>query len=36
MFSPAAAKTETPDHKPSLKEKLKASGEKIKDKMYNH
>ncbi|PVH68013.1 hypothetical protein DL98DRAFT_523012 [Cadophora sp. DSE1049] len=34
--STPAPKTETPDHKPSLKEKLNASGEKVKDKMYKH
>ncbi|KAL5331545.1 hypothetical protein ACEPPN_001079 [Leptodophora sp. 'Broadleaf-Isolate-01'] len=34
--STPATKTETPDHKLTLKEKLKASGEKIKDKLHMH
>ena len=34
--STPATKTETPDHKLSLKKKLKASGEKIKDKLHKH
>ncbi|PVH75407.1 hypothetical protein DL98DRAFT_518612 [Cadophora sp. DSE1049] len=34
--STPATKAETPDHKLSLKEKLKASGEKIKDKLHKH
>jgi len=34
--STPATKMETPNHKPSLKEKLKASGEKIKDKLHKH